>query len=60
MKAIITIPTAEVYEIVRNHLMTNTDLRILTTVAQVSCERDELPTFEGINCVVELPLRKIG
>jgi hypothetical protein len=60
MKATITLQPAEVYEIIRNHLMANTDLRIQAAVAQVSCERDELPTFEGISCVVELPLRKIG
>lgn len=55
MKATISLQPAEVYEIVRNHLMATTDMRVLAAVAQMSCERDELPEFNGINVQVEIP-----
>ena len=57
MKATITLTPAEVYEIVRNHLGFMSDVPVLGVVAQVSCERDELPEFDGIKVTVEIPTK---
>ena len=41
-------------EIVRKYVADNTDCDVNEAIPMVSCERDELPTFDGISVTVKL------
>jgi hypothetical protein len=58
MNAKLVLSPAEVMEIVRNYVAANTDCDVKDAVALVSCERDDLPMFDGISVSVKLSVKK--
>jgi hypothetical protein len=63
MNAKLVLSPAVVLEIVRDYVIANyvtvaTDCDVKESTALVSCERDELPVFDGISVSVTLKVKK--